>query len=166
MLSTLFTTLQQQTLQAALDRVIPPDDFPGAWAAGVGDYLARQLTTGDLQASLALYRDGLDTLNQEAQAEFGGDFARLDAAKQDDVLRRIDLGGTRLAWPVPPIQFFHALVSHAAEGYYADPGQGGNRDRRSWAMVGFDIKDVKPVEIPSGAARDKRETGSGEGENE
>ena len=29
------------------------------------------------------------------------------------------------------------LVNHAAEGYYADPGQGGNRNRVSWRMIGF-----------------------------
>jgi hypothetical protein len=37
-----FTELQQQTLRAAVDRLISPDDYPGAWNAGIGDYLAGQ----------------------------------------------------------------------------------------------------------------------------
>ena len=38
----------QQTLRAAVDRIIPPDDYPGAWQSGVGYYLARQFG-GDLR---------------------------------------------------------------------------------------------------------------------
>jgi len=38
----------QQTLRAAVDRIIPPDDYPGAWQSGVGYYLARQFE-GDLR---------------------------------------------------------------------------------------------------------------------
>ena len=30
---------QQETLRTLLDRIIPPDDYPGAWQSGVGDYL-------------------------------------------------------------------------------------------------------------------------------
>ena len=48
------TKQQQQTLRAAVDRIIPPDDYPGAWQSGVGDYLARQFE-GDLRPVL----DGL-----------------------------------------------------------------------------------------------------------
>jgi hypothetical protein len=37
-----------------MDRIIPPDDFPGAWEAGVGDYLAGQFER-DLQFQVAAY---------------------------------------------------------------------------------------------------------------
>jgi hypothetical protein len=36
------TELQQQTLRAAVHRIIPSDDYPDAWDAGIGDYLAGQ----------------------------------------------------------------------------------------------------------------------------
>ena len=48
---TLFSERQAATLRAMVDRLIPPDDFPGGWEAGVGDYLARQLS-GDLRPLL------------------------------------------------------------------------------------------------------------------
>ncbi len=44
------TEVQQQTLRAAVNRSIPPDDYPGALEAGVGHYLARQFE-GDLARS-------------------------------------------------------------------------------------------------------------------
>jgi hypothetical protein len=28
-----------RTLQALVDRIIPPDDYPSAWQAGVGNFL-------------------------------------------------------------------------------------------------------------------------------
>ena len=30
-----------KTLQAIIDRLIPADDYPSGWEAGVGDYLFR-----------------------------------------------------------------------------------------------------------------------------
>ena len=47
---------QQRTLRAAVDRIIPADDYPSAWQAGVGDYLARQFE-GDLKPVLDAYRE-------------------------------------------------------------------------------------------------------------
>lgn len=35
-----FNESQQRTLPAAVNRIIPADDYPSAWQAGVGDYLA------------------------------------------------------------------------------------------------------------------------------
>jgi len=36
------TEVQQQTLRAVVNRIIPADDYPGAWEAGIGHYVARQ----------------------------------------------------------------------------------------------------------------------------
>jgi hypothetical protein len=30
------------------------------------------------------------------------------------------------------------MVDLAAEGFYADPANGGNRDAASWRMIGYD----------------------------
>jgi hypothetical protein len=61
------TELQQQTLRAVVDRIIPPDDYPGAWDAGIGDYLARQFE-GDLALQLDLFTKGLDGLEADFEA--------------------------------------------------------------------------------------------------
>lgn len=131
-----FTTQQQQTLQAAVNRLIPADDYPGAWEAGVGEYLARQFE-GDLQPAVETYRAALDGLDAEARAQYGSGFAELDTAQQDALLQVVEQGAVTTAWTVPPDKFLRLLVEHTAQGYYSHPLHGGNRDARSWEMVGF-----------------------------
>lgn len=127
---------QQATLRALLDRIVPPDDEPGAWDAGVGDYLARQFEA-DLSEQVEHYRAGLDALSAEALARHGMAFETLAAEQQDALLRAIEAGDTVTAWPLSPESFVGMAARHAAEGYYSDSGNGGNRHERSWAMIGF-----------------------------
>ncbi len=119
-----------------MDRIIPPDDYPGAWAAGVADYLARQFA-GDLSAYVDVYKAGLEALEAEALARTQTSFTDLPAEAQDALLRQIEAGQVVLAWPLDPAQFFEDVVQHVSEGYYADPGNGGNRDEVAWQMIGF-----------------------------
>ena len=135
----MFTELQHATLRALVDRIIPADDFPSGWQAGVGDYLAGQFER-DLRPQLDRYRAGLDALEAEAQAVSGAAFAELDAADQDALLTRIEAGAVTTAWPIDPAAFFRAAVEHAMEGFYSDPGNGGNRDGLSWRMIGFEVR--------------------------
>ncbi len=131
---------QATTLRAVLDRMIPADDYddyPGAWDAGVGDYLARQLQ-GDLAACLSTYRDGLNALDLESESRFVVGFSALDAARQDEMLASLERGEAQADWNVSPETFIEMLANHVAEGYYSDPGNGGNRDCAAWRMVGFD----------------------------
>jgi hypothetical protein len=134
----MLTEAQRATLRALVDRLIPADDFPGGWDAGVGDYLDRQFG-GDLSESVDLYRSGLDALEVEARAAAGVGFVALAPTAQDDVLRRVEVGDVATDWPVDPADFFRAATEHAAEGYYGDPGNGGNRDGVSWRMIGFEV---------------------------
>lgn len=146
--SSLFSPRQWETLRAVVDRIIPPDDFPGGWDAGVGDYLARQLSPGgDLAALLPTYRAGLDALEQEADAvrSVGHSglvhFAELGADAQDVILARVSKGTAAAKWrKVAPSRFFRLLVEHAQEGFYGDPGNGGNRDGAAWKMIGFEVR--------------------------
>lgn len=137
----ILTDAHWRTLAAVIDRLIPPDEFPGGWQAGVGDYLRRQFDT-DLAGKVALYQGGLDALNGETQRASGRSFAELDADAQDALLSRIESGEVSGAWPaeIAPRPFFHMLVSHAMEGFYADPGNGGNHKGVSWEMIGFEVR--------------------------
>lgn len=119
-----------------MDRIIPPDEFPGAWDAGVGDYLARQFER-DLRSQVEAYQLGLAALEAEAMAVRGTGFAVLDAAAQDRLLSRMEKGEVIAVWPVNPATFFQTVVTHVMEGYYSDPGNGGNRDGVAWQMIGF-----------------------------
>jgi hypothetical protein len=131
------TVSQERTLRAVLDRLIPADDYPGAWEAGVGDYIARQLE-GDSKHLLASYRLGLDAIDAEAVTAHGQHFADLYPARQTTLLSNLERGVTGVTWIIPAIGFMTTLIQQAAEGYYAEPAQGGNRGARSWQMMGFD----------------------------
>ena len=135
----MLTELQLATLHALVDRIIPADDFPSGWQAGVGDYLAVQFER-DLRPQIDRYRAGLDALEAEAQAGDGTPFADLDAENQDALLRRVEAGAITTAWPIDPAAFFQMAVEHTMEGFYSDPGNGGNRDGVSWRMIGFEVR--------------------------
>ena len=134
----MLTEPQRATLRALIDRLIPSDDFPGGWDAGVGDYLDRQFA-GDLSDVADLYRSGLDALDVEARTAAGVSFAALAPDAQDELLRRVEAGEVAADWSVDPAEFFRAATEHAAEGFYGDPGNGGNRDGVSWRMIGFEV---------------------------
>ena len=131
------TEQQQQTLRAAVDRIVPPDDYPGAWQSGVGDYLMRQFD-GDLRPVFDDYCTGLSALDVESLARFQQSFSQLSEEDQDHVLGLVEGGEVLTTWDVAPRVFFNLLVRTTAEGFYSEPEQGGNRNAASWEMVGFE----------------------------
>ena len=135
----LLTEKQLRTLEAAMDRIVPPDEGPGAWEAGTGRYLLRQFEH-DLVDTVPAYRLGLDALDAEAEAAQGRGFAELEAEAQDALLARLESGEGTADWLVPPARFFTLLVRHTMEGYYADPGNGGNKDGAAWRLVGYEVR--------------------------
>lgn len=134
----MFNDLQLRTLHAAIDRVIPPDDFPGGVEAGVADYLRGQLGR-DLAHLAADYPRFCDALEQEAQATHGQAFAALAAEQQDALLTRVERSEVSTDWPLDPAAFFAEFIEHCAEGFYSDPGNGGNRDGVAWRMIGYEV---------------------------
>lgn len=132
----ILSVAQRETLRAAIDRIIPRDDYPSGWDAGAGDYILG-LLAGDCADLVPLYREGLAGLDSEARAAYGREFARLSASEQDELLQRVEAGQVETEWRVSPAEFFDRLVNQAMEGFYGDPGNGGNRDEASWRMVGF-----------------------------
>jgi gluconate 2-dehydrogenase gamma chain len=127
-------------LRSLMNRIIPPDDFPAAWEAGVGNYLARQFES-DLRSQMETYKLGLETLETESHAFAGKGFTELEAATQDAILTQIETGQVAVSWPVDPTGFFHMVIEHVMEGYYSDPGNGGNRDSIAWEMIGFKSRE-------------------------
>jgi hypothetical protein len=129
------------TLRSLLNRIIPADDYPDAWDAGVGDYLLRQFN-GDLKDSLSTYLAGLEALDAEALAQANAKFAALPPDAQDALLKRVEAGQVTTVWATDPMQFFKTVIEHATEGFYSDPGNGGNRNGVSWRMIGFTGDDT------------------------
>ncbi|HEX3248753.1 MAG TPA: gluconate 2-dehydrogenase subunit 3 family protein [Pyrinomonadaceae bacterium] len=129
--------MNSETLRAVVDCLIPPDDFPGAYEAGVCNYLDQLLQT-DLAEHAEVFRSGIDQIEAEAQARFNRRFPELGQQQQILTLAAIEAGAVATSWPIDPARFFEMLVNTTAEGYYSDPQQGGNRDRISWVMTGFE----------------------------
>lgn len=119
------TERQLEALRTLANCIVPADDYPNGWDAGVGEYLARLLTQEP--PLLFAYRTGLDAINAEAP-----DFCALPLDTQNALLLRLEMDAQRGA-------FFRLLVTHVMEGFYADPGNGGNRDGIAWQMIGYKV---------------------------
>src|SRR6187431_3246173 len=113
----MLTSNHWNILRSLMNRIIPQDDFPDAWEAGVGDYLARQFEI-DLRPQLELYRLGLEALEIESQASVGRGFVALNAIAQDAILGHIETGQVMTSWPVDPAEFFLIVIENVMEGYY------------------------------------------------
>ena len=120
--------MNPETLRAVVDCLIPPDDFPGAYDAGVCDYI-EQLFQTDLAEHAEFFQAGIDAIDVEALATYNAPFAVLTPDQQVSILESIESAAAR---------FFEMLVNITAEGYYSDPQQGGNRGCASWVMTGFE----------------------------
>jgi len=125
-----------ETLRAVVDCLIPPDDYPGAFDAGVCDFIATLLET-DLAAQAGFFAAGLEGIESESRARFDRSFADLSSNEKVTLLENVERGKVISSWPIAPDEFFDMLVRTTAEGYYSDPEQGGNRGSISWVMTGF-----------------------------
>ena len=110
-----FDDFQRRTVAAAMARIIPTDQDPGASEAGAIDFLDRYLSGIDyvyakpdgsgfvrLEGKRAAawrqrieivrlkYLEGIEDLNQRSRAEYGEDFAELAADQQDAILTMMD----------------------------------------------------------------------------
>jgi gluconate 2-dehydrogenase gamma chain len=156
-----FTSDEAALIEAAVDRLIPPDDRgPGGKDAGCAIFIDRQLAgpygssaglymrppfmpgaaTQGYQmpdAPAARYRAGLKAVADHVSATFSGkSFAGLAPADQDKVLSGLETGSVALK-DVKGAEFFALLLQNTQEGFFADPIYGGNRDMSGWKLVGF-----------------------------
>ena len=129
--------MHSETLRAVVDCLIPPDDFPGAYDAGVCDYLERIFQT-DLASQSEFFIAGMDGIDAEALERFNHPFIQLTPDQKLTTLAAIESNDVKTPWPISPSLFFEMLVNTTAEGYYSDPQQGGNRNCISWLMTGFE----------------------------
>jgi len=112
---TFFDPHQRDTVQAAMARIIPTDDTPGATEAGTVDFLDRYLSgTGYIYAKpdgsgfeqltgrqevawrqridivRRAYIAGVTLLDERAQQQYGSEFVALEPAEQDAILRELE----------------------------------------------------------------------------
>jgi gluconate 2-dehydrogenase gamma chain len=154
-----FNPTQVRTLEAMLDRIIPPGGgFPGGKEAGVLNFIDRALCNWAPQNRWD-YVAGLEAVDESSLVMFGGNFADLTETDQTRVLEamekgeapgrtwaRLQIGGgdtaARMRTGAEPQEtssqsFFTLVINHAMQGYYGDPKYGGNKDKLSWKMIGY-----------------------------
>ena len=137
-----FTAAEAQIVAAAAARIFPSDDAgPGAREAGVIVYIDRQLASpygrDRYRYTHPPFAEGPPELGYQGKATpreiyrqgivaLGAKFARLDAAAQDQALRKIE-----------KTIFFTLLRTHTIEGMFCDPMHGGNAGMIGWQLIGF-----------------------------
>jgi len=154
-----FNEQERHFLEAAVDRLIPPDEsWHGAAEAGVVNYIDLQME-GDWGKGNLIYRHGpfrkgswtqgyqleytpaelfrrsINAINASFSSQ-GTAFSRLSPADRDAYLQRLEKGEFDLDG-VPSNIFFDFLWKHTQEGFFADPMYGGNKDKVGWRMLGF-----------------------------
>jgi gluconate 2-dehydrogenase gamma chain len=156
-----------ETVEAAMARIIPTDQEPGAKEAGAIRFLDRYLSGIDyvyarpdgsgflrlagkrarawqqrLEALRRLYADGIHELDQRSRERFGQDFCCLAEREQDEILATME-PKLRIEEPMQAptseegLDFLRVLILHTRQGFYADPIYGGNIDRVGWKLVDF-----------------------------
>jgi gluconate 2-dehydrogenase gamma chain len=112
---TFFNAHQRATIEAAMARIIPTDDQPGAREAGTIDFLDRYLSGLDfiyakpdgsgfeklegkradawrqrVEIIRAKYVDGIKELDRKSQSQFGAEFVQLTPEQQDRILNDME----------------------------------------------------------------------------
>ena len=156
-----FTADEALLIEAAVDRLIPPDELgAGGKEAGCAVFIDRQLagpygssdglyekppflpgipTQGyqGADAPATIYRKALADIADHVRSNFGGKaFGQLSYADQDNVLSELEKGTIALK-NTPSAAFFALFLQNSMEGFFADPIYGGNRDMAGWKLVGF-----------------------------
>lgn len=132
-----FNADDAKTVAAFAERLMPGGPGqPGATDAGVLNYIDLALA-GAYADQQDMYRRGLAALDAYCKATHNAIFAKLDAARQDTVIKALeDNKATGFTSP-SAAAFFNTLRTHTMEGMFADPVYGGNKDFAGWRLVGF-----------------------------
>jgi gluconate 2-dehydrogenase gamma chain len=128
---------ESAAIKAFTERLMPgAPGKPGATDANVLNYIDLALA-GAYSDQLDFYRRGIAQLDAYCQATFKEPFAKLSAARQDEVITALEQGkATGFTYPTAQA-FFNTLRTHTIEGMFADPVYGGNKDFAGWRLVGF-----------------------------
>lgn len=130
-----FTNAEWLTLSAAVDRVIPRDEDPGALDAQVPEYIDRMLQTEQLSQMKQNFVPGLAALERRAQRMFKKPFHEATAAQQDELLTIFKDSPDKSG----EARWYEMLVVLVLEGFLGDPSYGGNKGEVGWKLVGFSL---------------------------
>ena len=127
---------QLQTYRALSEVMIPPDDFPGGWSSGAGEFALGMLQTERANQWADSYGAWLDELDSEAANRYEIPFDEITPYQQTELIVEFERENRSGHWRLAARIF----AQHLAEGYYNNPLFGGNLDAKSWEMIGFPVE--------------------------
>jgi hypothetical protein len=131
-ISRALTELEQSTLQAAVFRVLPSSDGPGAREADVMAFIDWLTQQACFEPGWQSFVVGLRLLEATAGTRYGTSFHACAATAQDDLLA----GLTTI--PHPTVRrFFATLVRLAVFGFLSPLGYPGNRGNIGFHYMGY-----------------------------
>ncbi len=135
-----FDEHQWTTVEALTAQVVPTDKYPGAREAGVVNYIDIALATV-YSGQQEMYALGIKGVDQSAKSMFKKDrFIDLKSADQIALMKAMeeDKAPGEVWKELAASSFLYdCLLTHTYEGFYGDPGYGGNRNYVGWNLVGF-----------------------------
>ena len=156
-----FTAQEAATVEAFVDRLIPPDPkTPGGKDCGCAVFIDRQLAgpygrnesyymmgpfqqgtkQQGSQSPLTIsqqYRKALAALDAACRDKHGGKgFVELTDEQKDEVIKGLEDGSLKLDG-FDGKSFFTLILTDTRNGFLADPIYGGNKDLAAWKMIGF-----------------------------
>jgi gluconate 2-dehydrogenase gamma chain len=135
-----FTDEEYDAVAAACERMLPRDEDVGAAELGVPGYVDRALSDPRMSHVKDDFIRGLDALMRRAQGQHGKPFPQLTPEQQDALLtvfKNSSKSSGEAHW-------YELLVVLTMEGALSDPSYGGNKDRKGWALIGFETSEPPP----------------------
>ncbi|MDA3923640.1 MAG: gluconate 2-dehydrogenase subunit 3 family protein [Kiritimatiellae bacterium] len=125
------------------EQIIPSDQFAGASAAGVVNFIDQQLD-GSYRNLLDGYRTGLKRIEKMSVEMFGRTFASLKWDEQTGLLQAMESGKvSKKIWAEQDSRrFFRMICDHTMQGFYGSPKHGGNKNYVSYRMMGLEYPRV------------------------
>jgi len=158
---TFFNADEWRFLNAAVDRLIPHDEVgAGAVEVGVPEFIDRHMKTPYAAGSIwymqgpwqdappefgyqgklplrDILKVGMKDVDNHCVQNLGGKrFAELDHKQQEEILSALEKSKLQLPNVSGKI-FFANLLSETRNGYFSDPGHGGNKDMAAWKAIGY-----------------------------
>lgn len=98
---------------------------------------------------LRIYQIGIAALEEYAAATWGSGIKDLEDRQVDDMIWAMLGNEIEQFTEFSPFAFFQTLRLHTAEGFFSDPGYGGNRDLAGWRLIGFPgaQRSYSPLEL-------------------
>lgn len=154
------TATETDFIAAAVDTIIPADELSpsgsecgivtfidrqlaSAWGGGAKMYRAGPFVKGKPEQGyqlsltpLEFFQVGIAAANAWSVKTNGKTFDRLSPAERVTALKTMEEGKADFR-SLPSRAFFSQLLALTMQGFFADPVYGGNRNKASWAMLGF-----------------------------